>query len=322
MAKRRPVGARSEMIHCEFCGEDYAATYKRCPFCDGRPLDEEEAEGGEARRGGKRLVTNTRGGGYGGGGNSPMKIVGTVISLALIVAAVCIVVSLIMPLVDRGHTETIDPDAATPTPPTQSSQAPASEAPDASAAPSASIPADQTATGFTLDHSEFSFSDRYPNPVQISVTFTPAGSTGTITWTSADPEVASVDENGLVSHGTRQGNTTITASMPGAADQTCIVRNGVTSASAASGSSSGASGQSGSGALSLNRTDFSFVTKNDPPFAMEVIGTSSTPTWSIGNTAVATISSSGVVTPVGGGTTTITCTVDGQTLTCIVRCQF
>ena len=21
------------LIHCKFCGEDYAATYKYCPFC-------------------------------------------------------------------------------------------------------------------------------------------------------------------------------------------------------------------------------------------------------------------------------------------------
>ena len=320
MAKRRPAGARNEMIHCEYCGEDYAATYKRCPFCDGRP-PEEGAEGEEGRHGGKRLVTNTRGGGYGGGGHSPLKIVGTVISLALIVAAVCIVFTLIMPLVGRGNTDTIDPDAVTPTPVTEPSQAPSSEDPAVSASPSATVPADQTATGFTLDQSEFSFSDSYPNPVQINVTFIPSGSTGTITWTSADPEVATVDENGLVSPGTRRGNTTITASMPGAADQTCIVRNGITSASS-SGSGTGTGTNTGTGTLSLNHTDFSFGSTSDPTVQMRVSGTTSTPTWSIGDTSVATISSSGVVTPVGSGTTTITCTVDGQTLTCIVRCQF
>ena len=39
-------------------------------------------------------------------------------------------------------------------------------------------------------------------------------------------------------------------------------------------------------------------------------------------TSVATISADGVVRPAGPGTATITCTVDGQTLTCIVRCNF
>jgi hypothetical protein len=55
---------------------------------------------------------------------------------------------------------------------------------------------------------------------------------------------------------------------------------------------------------------------------MKVSGTSSTPVWSIGNTSVATITEGGLVKPVGRGTTTITCKVDGQTLECIVRCTF
>ena len=54
---------------------------------------------------------------------------------------------------------------------------------------------------------------------------------------------------------------------------------------------------------------------------MKVSGTSSPPTWSIGNTAVATVSGDGTVKHVGKGQTTLTCTVDGKTLTCIVRCN-
>ena len=321
MAKKRPGGARNEMIHCEFCGEDYAATYKRCPFCDGRPHEEgEDGEEGGRHVGGRRLATNTRGGGYGGSGNSPLHIVGTVISLALIVAAVCIVVSLIMPLVNKGHTDTIDPNATpSPSQAVEPSQAQPSESPDPSASPSPAVPDGQTATGFTLSYTEFTMNDKYPDPVTISVTFTPEGSTGTITWSSSDSDVASVDENGKVSAGSKQGSATITATMGDGTTQECLVHNSVSSA-AAGGSGTG-TGQTG-GALSLNKTDFSFITKSDPAVQMKVNGTSSTPTWSIGNTAVATISADGVVRPVGSGTTTITCKVDGQTLTCIVRCQF
>ena len=320
MAKKRPGGARNEMIHCEFCGEDYAATYKRCPFCDGRPLEEGEgAEEGGRRGGGRRLATNTRGGGY-GGGNSPLRMVGTVISLALIVAAVCIVISLIMPLVNKGHTSTIDPNVTpSPSQAVEPSQAQPSESPEPSASPSPTEPEGQTATGFTLSQTEFTINDKYPNPVTISVTFIPEGSTGTITWSSSDPDVATVDENGKVTHGTKQGSATITATMGDGTTQECLVRNSVSSA--ASGSSGTGTSQTG-GTLSLNKTDFSFITKSDPAVQMKVNGTSSTPTWSIGNTSVATISADGVVRPVGSGTTTITCKVDGQTLTCIVRCQF
>ena len=53
MAARKPTGARNETIRCENCGEYYAVTYKRCPFCDERP-----------GRGfsGKRVAGNTWGG--------------------------------------------------------------------------------------------------------------------------------------------------------------------------------------------------------------------------------------------------------------------
>ena len=95
MASKRTAGTRQEMIHCDRCGEDYAASYKSCPFCDEMEYEEEGRP-----RGGRRLAGNTRGGGY-GGGPSVGRIILTVLSLALIVAAVMIVISIIKPLVDR-----------------------------------------------------------------------------------------------------------------------------------------------------------------------------------------------------------------------------
>ena len=355
MASRRNRDDRPTMIHCDRCGEDYSSTYKRCPFCEemdyearqGRYSDEDEYENGwyegedgedfeedepPVRRGGRRLAGGAaprRGGGY-GGGPSMAGIIARVVSVALIIAAAIIVITIIMPLVSKGHAEpgsSVPPESSAPVtesqpPGPENSSAPVEE----SAQPSPEVPADQTATGFTLNYTEFSFSDRYPDPVTIRVTFTPAGSTGTITWTSSDPDVASVDANGRVSHGAVRGRATITASMPGAADQTCTVLNQVTSgtSSSSSGSSTGTGtgSSSSTGTLSLNHTDFTFSSLDNPSVQMRVNGTSSTPAWSIGNTAVATISSDGVVRPAGSGTTTITCTVDGQTLTCIVRCSF
>ena len=102
MASKRTRANKPEMIHCPYCGEDYSSTYKHCPFCDDCQTDEyDEAP---RSRGGKRLVTNTRGGGY-GGGSSPLKIIGTVVSLALIVAAVIIVITIIRPLVAKGDVD-------------------------------------------------------------------------------------------------------------------------------------------------------------------------------------------------------------------------
>ena len=317
MASRRSRDDRPKMIHCEYCGEDYASTYKHCPFCDEIPLDDEDFDGDEDSprrvRGGKRLVTNTRGGGY-GRGPSPLRLVGIIISLAIIIAAVIIVISVIIPLVTKGSSVT-DPSAVESVRPTDSAQP--SVEPTDSPEPTETIPADQTATDFTLSLTEFSLSNRYPDPITLTVTFIPEGSTGTITWTSSDPEVASVDETGKVSAGTKTGNATITATMPGGVTHTCLVHNSVTTG--ASTSTGSGSGTTTSTALSLNRTDFT-LSKTYPSFQVEVSGTSSTPVWSIGNSAVATVSGDGTVTYVGKGTTTLTCTVDGKTLTCTVRC--
>ena len=173
----------------------------------------------------------------------------------------------------------------------------------------------QTATGLVLSRADFTMNDRYPDPVRLVATLTPQGASGTVTWSSSNPAVASVDANGLVTHGTENGQATITASLPNGVSETCTVRCSFTS------SSSGGETSSSSGDLSLNRADFTLQYAGET-FRMRVSGTSSTPTWSIGNTSVASISSDGTVTAVGEGSTTITCTVDGQTLTCIVRCSF
>ena len=321
MASKRNRDDRPTMIHCEFCGEDYASTYKHCPFCDEIPMDEAggdgEDESSHSARGGKRLVTNTRGGGY-GRSPSPLRLIGIIISLAIILAAVIIVIWFIMPLVTKGSSAG-DPLTLPSSQPVESvTPSTDSPAPTDSAAPVETIPADQTATDFTLSLTEFSFSNRYPDPITLTVTFIQADSTGTITWSSSDPEVVAVDDTGKVSAGSKTGSATITATMPGGVTHTCLVHNSVTTGGTSTETNTGAS--TGSASLSLNRTDFT-LSKTYPSFQVKVSGTSSTPVWSIGNSAVATVSSNGTVTYVSKGQTTLTCSVDGQTLTCIVRCN-
>ena len=58
----------------------------------------------------------------------------------------------------------------------------------------------------------------------------------------------------------------------------------------------------------------------DSSWTLKVKGTSSTPTWSVKDASIATVDGSGKVSAVSKGSTTITVTVDGQTLTCLVRC--
>ena len=321
------------LIKCEYCGEYYSATYKECPFCDDFENDYYQDDYQETPRrrsthGGRRLVTNTRGGGYGHSWGLG-RILITLASIGMIAAAIWIVFTVVKPLIDRGQVDpssTKNPPVSHITPTPSEDPVPSEEPPVPSEDPVPvvpSVPADQTATGFTLNTTDFSFSAKYPAPITIKVSFYPAGSNGYITWTSSDPDVATVDENGKVSHGTKAGTTTITATMAGGATQTCTVRSTISGTPAASPSPSSSPSPSASAnpnaKLSLNKTDFTFSSLSEPAVQMKVNGTSSTPNWSIGNTSVATISSDGKVRPVGNGTTNITCTVDGQTLKCIVR---
>lgn len=327
MATRRSTGTRPEVVRCPYCGEDYSVTYKRCPFCDGKPAPESSFEDdppAEGRRsGGKRLVSNTRGGGYGGGGWGPLRIVGTVVSLGLIVAAVWIVVSVVSPLVNRGSSLNSDQPSS---PPVTSSSAAPTGSPDSSASPaptggveptrspepSGTIPASQTATSFTLNRKDFTLSQA-GDVWNLGPAFLPAGSTGTLTWSSSKPEVATVSDSGIVT-AVAPGVATITATMAGGYTQECIVRCTWT------GASSGGSG-SAVATLTPSHSDVTLY-KAGESFRFRVSGTDSTPVWSTSNSGVASVDGSGTVTAVSKGTCNVTATVDGQTFTCIVRCNF
>lgn len=342
MAAKKPAGARSETVRCENCGEYYAVTYKHCPFCeeqeDTRRLhrrdirddaedydaDEEyeyEDEDCDPRsRGGKRLSTNTRGGGY-GHGPSPWRIVGIILSLSLIAVAVYIVITGILPLIKKGDSGT----AASPTPIVSSSPG-ASAAPstspgpgDPSVSPSPDIspaPDGQRAASFSLSgNGDLTVNSTWPT-YQFVVTFSPSGSSGSITWESDKPEVVSVSESGLV-RGLSKGTATITATMADGYSQKCIVRSQVSGSAATSPAPSGG----GSSSLSISRKDFT-LSKAGDRWQLKVTGASGAITWSIKNTAVATVSADGTVTAVGKGTTTVTASADGKTLTCIVRCSW
>ena len=190
MAKR--LGGKNELIKCEYCGELYSATYRRCPFCNGdgtgrwdetdQPQPPEE---GEAPVGGKRLAPGDRESHYDyddaprGDGPSVRQVLFTILSLALIAAAVCIVVSIVKPLLGGGKAQESQSPApaqsqavvsAQPTPDQSVPSAPAEESAEPSAVPSAqpSTPAAEsqppatsapagTPTGFTLSKEDFTF---------------------------------------------------------------------------------------------------------------------------------------------------------------------
>lgn len=124
----------------------------------------------------------------------------------------------------------------------------------------------------------------------------------TVTWTSSNPAIATIDANGLAT-GVALGNTTITATDGSLTQSTTLtVSNRVLKL------------------LTLSPTNTTITAGATQQFTATAAysdGTTSTVTtsvtWSSSDTSVATIGSTGIATGVATGTTTITATLNGIT---------
>ncbi len=276
---------------CPVCGEEYSDTYKRCPFC------EEEAaiqQGRPPRRRGKRLEKRKRSGGAGG-----VILLLTVVIIVGVVGYVffgdqiAALVGIRAEQGDAGQTGSDDRDQQTAPPAPDGDQ---DQGEDAAGSQEPTVPV-EPAGPLALDQNAITI------PAGEKALITATGGTGEITWSTSNENIATVDRGSVT--GVAGGTVTITAAA-GEETVSCTVKvTGDPWVSTAS--------------LSLNKTDFT-LPSGDPPVQMKVKGTDSPVAWASNNTGVATISESGVVTRAGKGTTTITATVDGQVLECIVRC--
>lgn len=143
---------------------------------------------------------------------------------------------------------------------------------------------------------------------QMGATITPANTaTKTVYWFSDNPEIASVDENGkITAH--KFGTTTITAvSSDGRYEDYCEVA--VSDKVPVTGIS-----------LSLSQSGLMLgETLKLTASVFPVNATNKLVTWSSNNTAVATVSSSGVVSSKAVGTAIITAkTADGKSASCVI----
>lgn len=162
--KKAPPRRNTDVIQCENCGEEYSVTYKRCPFCDERP-----AQSGYRGIVGRRIS---------GGKANPIQIFGLAVSLVLILTALIIVIRYVSPMFmgnNPAHGSSSDQSS------TGSSQTQVVEI-----------------QGLTLSRTDFSLQ---PNePYQVIATTDPKGANVTITWTSANPNIATVDEFGNITN--------------------------------------------------------------------------------------------------------------------------
>ena len=306
------------MKRCPICGENYSDTYKSCPFC------EEEAalqRGNQLRRGG-------RGGKRASSGNKrgqPNLLSPILVILILIMAALLVYLLFGDKIADQlaGNQEDPGTEEVTPAPPTLDEN----EDEDTTAPEVGTYTDDQDDGEGTGDSAEETDLTALPETLTMSylgspkteftmsvgdapIPLTASGGSGSYTWSSSDESIATVDADGKVS-AVSAGQATITVT-DGSGKGTCMVR-------VKGGTSSGQTTTTpSSSAPKLSSTDFT-THVGDPDVQLKVSGTTSSVTWASKNTGIATVSGSGVVKAVSAGTTTITATVDGKVLECIVR---
>lgn len=318
------------MKQCPICGEKYSETYKNCPFCEEEEaLRESENEHRGSRRG-KRAARSRQ----------FSLITPTLIVLIVIMSALLIYLLYGSQLAERisgkddpqteqtdsteqdNQEETEDPDQL--------------EDPEQTEDPDGTMPntsddtetddseTDNTQTTDPESSSEYDEVKALPDGLTLSTTDfslfnlgetatikVTSGGSGSYTWVSEDDGIASVDSNGKVT--AVSGGTVNILVTDGKKKGTCIVRVKATGSLPTT-----SSGGESSGNYKLNSEDFTRPI-SEGSYQLKVSGAISGITWSSSNTSVATVDSNGKVTPVGVGTATITASVNGQTLTCIIR---
>ena len=229
----------NSLIHCNKCGEDYSATYKRCPFCgaknssqqadsdrsasgsdledtyvfDGQDLFDDEPEENDAPaypKGGKRLAEKSFSNPFANADINWPRVITFICSLIIIVAAMVIVFTVVYPQL-RGNKDPVvegsTPPSAGATDQVNPSGNPSEgPQPSESAEPSQGVePSQQVSnklTGIKLSSYDFTLTPKGTanDHYQLKATFTPSSWSGEVTWSSSDERYATVDSKGVVTN--------------------------------------------------------------------------------------------------------------------------
>lgn len=171
----------------------------------------------------------------------------------------------------------------------------------------------QAAEGLTLDRETLDLAEA-GTTMTLVPTFSPEGSTGTVTWSSSDEAVATVDGQGMVT-AVAPGTAIITATLENGQSAQCTVNCTWDPEAAADGEEAPAEQTT----VGLSANDITLDSAGDSQ-QLTVNGAEGEVTWASEDTAVATVDDQGNVTAVAPGRTTVTATVGDQTFNCAVRC--
>ncbi len=157
------------------------------------------------------------------------------------------------------------------------------------------------ATGVTLDKTSLSLEKG--DSETLTATTAPDGTTDTVTWSSSDTSVATVDANGLVT-AVADGTAVITATVGTISNTYTITVQEVK-----------LTGISMDSTLTVHRGKTGSLTVTYTPSDTT---DDKTVTWSSSDTAIATVDTDGTITGVALGSATITATVGSYSATCTV----
>ncbi len=177
-----------------------------------------------------------------------------------------------------------------------------------------STPVTPTVSSVTINPSSATLDPNDTKQLSVTVDATPSSADKTVTWSSSDASVATVDENGLVT-AVGQGTATITATsnLDNSKSGTCSVTVNTPAAPIEVESISIKS----STTLAIGGTETLSVT-----YTPSDANTGKAITWSSDKESVAKVDENGKVTGVAVGTAIITATSEkGKTATCVVTVQ-
>ena len=313
-------------IICDTCGSEYSETMERCPVCTYPRQGTEKVVAAEAAA----VATKVKGGRFssknvkkrqkaqrkaaqaeqGGNPNKPLIIVIILLLAAILLVGAYIAVRFLRTTGKLDFPAKTETTAAT-TMPTETTLPPA-----------------VACQGIVMDAAVLDL-ENLGDQKLLTVQAVPADTTDVLTFVSADPAVAEVDETGMVT-AVGPGQTTVTISC-GDQVKTCTVVCWFQAETTAPVETTvpvetTAPTQSAEDAvLKLDLEDVSCFTAGESFNLYAKLGETSVGrskiTWTSSDPKVATVEK-GYVTAVSKGEATITAEYNGQKAICIVRCRF
>ncbi|MDD6159644.1 MAG: SH3 domain-containing protein [Oscillospiraceae bacterium] len=211
-----------ELIHCEVCGEDYSPTYRRCPFCGekpgARPVERSDEDDGyrfdgqayfdapdednshPSNRGGKRLASGGRGSRSAPPPPiSPMRLITFILSLAIIIAALVIIFTVVYPKLHTNPNPKPSPSPSQSMPVDPTDQ-PTEEPTDQPTEEPTASPEPEEPPLTRLEVNKTDFTLKANESYTPTVTMEPADWSGTLTWSIDHEDYATVDQNGKITN--------------------------------------------------------------------------------------------------------------------------